>query len=75
MCLTVYSCSDMQSSNFGIIVVYIILPPSSFNESKLHKICYFVFLGMNIFVTFFLLLLVLAGQTPNAVKEFPLIGE
>ncbi|KAM7541968.1 hypothetical protein Aperf_G00000015684 [Anoplocephala perfoliata] len=31
-------------------------------------------LGMNIFVSFFLLLLLLAGQTPNAVKEFPLIG-
>ncbi|KAM7542020.1 hypothetical protein Aperf_G00000015663 [Anoplocephala perfoliata] len=31
-------------------------------------------LGLNIFNSFFLLLLLLAGQTPNAVKEFPLIG-
>ncbi len=30
---------------------------------------------MNIFVAFFLLLLLLADMTPNAVKEFPLIGK
>uniref|UniRef100_A0A5K3FBT6 Neur_chan_LBD domain-containing protein n=1 Tax=Mesocestoides corti TaxID=53468 RepID=A0A5K3FBT6_MESCO len=50
-------------SSLTIVVFW--LPPES--PAKM-------MLGMNIFVTFFLLLLVLAGQTPNAVKEFPLIG-
>lgn len=30
---------------------------------------------MNIFVAFFILLLLLAGVTPTAVKDFPLIGK
>ncbi|VDN99565.1 unnamed protein product [Rodentolepis nana] len=50
-------------SSLTIVVFW--LPPES--PAKM-------MLGMNIFVTFFLLLLVLAEQTPNAVKEFPLIG-
>ncbi|VDL57714.1 unnamed protein product [Hymenolepis diminuta] len=49
----------------SLTVVVFWLPPES--PAKM-------MLGMNIFVTFFLLLLVLAEQTPNAVKEFPLIG-
>ncbi|BHF69032.1 hypothetical protein SprV_0301207300 [Sparganum proliferum] len=49
----------------SLTIVIFWLPPES--PAKM-------MLGMNIFVAFFLLLLLLADLTPNAVKEFPLIG-